>query len=161
MVKLMTLLGDLKEECKDILKDVKNYRFIDFGEKAFVMFWWDGKKGIVIPINVDFKNPYYFDIDVGYHTWRSRHKVYTRLENYRRGESNWEIHDAHLRVTVNPVKQEYFLLNNKQFRSFYLYISGFKLKPKLKKGEKCPSFLKFLNSKSNGCLRAKNYNFHK
>ncbi len=74
------------------------------------MFWWDGKNGIIIPINVDFNNPYYFDIDVGYYTWRGSHKVFTKIENYRRGESSWEIHDAHLRVTINPGEARVFFL---------------------------------------------------
>lgn len=110
MVKLLTLLGELKEKSKNILKNVENFRFIDFTETAFTMFWWDGKNGIIIPINVDFNNPYYFDIDVGYYTWRGSHKVFTKIENYRRGESSWEIHDAHLRVTINPGEARVFFI---------------------------------------------------
>lgn len=110
MVKLMTLLGSLKEEVKEILKDSNNYHFIDFSPNSFVMFWWNGEKGIVVPINTDFNNPYYFDIDLGYYTWKGYHKIYTKVENYRRGESSWEVHDAHLKVTINPGEARVFFI---------------------------------------------------
>lgn len=110
MVKLLTLLGQLKEETKDLLKNVENYHFVDFSQNAFVMFWWNGKQGVVIPINVDFENPYFFDIDLGFFTWKSDHNIYTKLENYRRGESSWIVQDAHLRVTINPGEARVFFI---------------------------------------------------
>ena len=110
MVKLLKLLGSIKEEHKDLLSKVENYRFVDFGENAFVMFWWNGEKGLVIPINLSKDHPFYFDINLGYYTWRGYHKVETLIENYRRGESNWEVHDGTLKVGINPFEARVFLI---------------------------------------------------
>lgn len=110
MVKLLSLLGTLKEEVKDLLKNPNNYHFIDFSDDASAMFWWNGKKGVVIAINTNFKNPYFFDIDLGYYTWKSEHNIQTKLENYRRGESSWNVQDAHLRVTINPGEARVFFV---------------------------------------------------
>ncbi|MDN5342136.1 MULTISPECIES: alpha-amylase family glycosyl hydrolase [Oceanotoga] len=110
MIKLLKYLGNIKNNHKNLLLKKENYRFLDFGEKSFVMFWWDGKDGIVIPINLNFDNPYYFEINLGYHTWRGNHSIKTTIENYRRSESSWDINDGILRVTINPGEARVFTI---------------------------------------------------
>ncbi|HNY37765.1 MAG TPA: alpha-amylase family glycosyl hydrolase [Petrotogaceae bacterium] len=111
MVKLLQLLGQTKERVKDLIADPKNFRFLEYGEEAFVMFWWEGKTGVVVPVNLNPSNPYYFEVDIGYFTWRGYHNIDTALENYRRGESHWEVHDGKLRVTVNPSEARVFIVS--------------------------------------------------
>ncbi|MDK2946157.1 alpha-amylase family glycosyl hydrolase [Geotoga petraea] len=108
MVKLLKLLGTIKEKYVDLTSDMNSFRFIDFGEKAFVFFYWNGQKGILIPVNLSDEFPFFFDIDLGFHTWKGYHKITTLVENYRRGESNWEIQDGRLKITINPFEARVF-----------------------------------------------------
>jgi len=108
IVKLLKLLGKIKKENEKLINDISYYKFIDINEKGFVIFWWDGKKGLLIPINIDVNHPFYFEVDLGFHTWKGFHKITTLIENYRRGESTWEIHDGKLKVSLNPFEARVF-----------------------------------------------------
>lgn len=110
IVKLLTLLGIIKKQNEDLISNIENYKFIDFGENNFVLFWWNGEHGVLIPVNLNFEYPYYYDIDLGFHTWKGHHKICTLIENYRRGESEWDIQDGRLRITINPGEARVFLV---------------------------------------------------
>lgn len=110
MVKLLELLGNVKNEVSDLVADTANLRIYDYSDTSFALFYWNGKKGIVIPVNLNNEYPYNYEIDLGFYTWRGDHKVKTVIENFRRGESNWEIHDGKLRVSLNPTEARVYII---------------------------------------------------
>ncbi|AEX85203.1 glycosidase [Marinitoga piezophila KA3] len=109
MVRLLVALGKIKKEHADLIANISNFRYTDHMDKVFSIFYWDGNKGLLIPVNLNFDKSVNFAYDLGYHTWRGHHKISLLLENYRRCEFKWD-EGAWLNITLNPGEAKIYLV---------------------------------------------------
>ncbi|WGS64257.1 alpha-amylase family glycosyl hydrolase [Marinitoga aeolica] len=109
MVKLLTVLGKIKKEYVDLISNISHYRYTEHMDKVFSIFYWNGEKGLLIPVNLNFDKAVNFGFDLGYHTWRGHHKISLLLENYRRCDFKWD-EGAWLNINLNPGEAKIYLV---------------------------------------------------
>ncbi len=103
MIDLISLLSSLRKSNFNLLS-AGNLKLMWGNDlKSAGLFYWNGTKGLLTVANGDFSSMKDFHIDLGYHTWKSEHKVSWRLKGFD-AHSEWNVGgDFHLSLGPGEV----------------------------------------------------------
>ncbi len=90
LIDLIALLSSIRRNNLNLLSSSNPKLLWEEDKTSAGLFYWNGVKGLLVVANGDFEGMKEFHIDLGFHTWRGKHKVQWKLKGFD-GQSDWDV----------------------------------------------------------------------